>query len=228
MSRRASGLPAIFHCLGSLSGTSFGGVTLAAAVATLPNETRRLLGRWVITLLAAKHSAAGTPPLGGRSGDQHLARRGTAFAHIVMRLANAAAAARREIAPHAIAGEVVTGRWIFGGHLGPVALQLFGDELRQTGERSLAHLGAGNAHDDCVIGFDHDPCVHLRSRSRGPRGLRERHVKAQGQSADGRGGADQKTAARDRCCCQCHGAALKCSAWRCAEAASLMASRTRL
>jgi hypothetical protein len=44
-----------------LSVTSFGGVMLAAAVATLPNVTRRLLGRCVITLLAAKHSVAGTP-----------------------------------------------------------------------------------------------------------------------------------------------------------------------
>src|SRR5262245_26305252 len=49
-----------FHCFGSLRGTSAGGVTLAAASATLPYVVVRPDGLCVITLLAALHSAAGT------------------------------------------------------------------------------------------------------------------------------------------------------------------------
>src|SRR5262245_17695417 len=49
-----------FHSLGSLSGTSAGGVTLAAASATLPYVVVRPEGLCVITLLAALHSLAGT------------------------------------------------------------------------------------------------------------------------------------------------------------------------
>src|SRR6516162_3679287 len=60
VSSRLSGLPAIFQSFGSLSGTSFGGLIFAAASATLPNVVVRPDGLWVITLLAALHSAAGT------------------------------------------------------------------------------------------------------------------------------------------------------------------------
>src|SRR5215831_13577738 len=51
----------IFQSFGSFSGTSAGGVSLAAASATLPYVTVRPVGLWVMTLLAALHSAAGTP-----------------------------------------------------------------------------------------------------------------------------------------------------------------------
>ena len=45
---------------GSFSGTSFGGSTLAAAVATFPKVVLRPVLVWVMTLLAALHSSAGT------------------------------------------------------------------------------------------------------------------------------------------------------------------------
>ena len=53
-------LPMSFQSFGSLSATSFGGVILAAAFATLPKVVLRPEGLCVITLLAAPHSAAGT------------------------------------------------------------------------------------------------------------------------------------------------------------------------
>ena len=39
----------------------------------------------------------------------------------------------------------------------PVAVELVGDELREAGERALAHFRAGDAHDGGVIGADHHP-----------------------------------------------------------------------
>jgi hypothetical protein len=60
VSRRGTDLPISFHSFGSLSTTSAGGVSLAAASATLPYVVVRPVGLWVITLLAALHSAAGT------------------------------------------------------------------------------------------------------------------------------------------------------------------------
>src|SRR6185503_10921236 len=53
----------IFHVVGSFSGTSAaaGAGSLAAASATLPYVTVRPVGLCVMTLLAAEHSATGTP-----------------------------------------------------------------------------------------------------------------------------------------------------------------------
>src|SRR5215831_18444078 len=51
----------IFQSFGSFSGTSAGGVSFAAASATLPYVIVRPAGLCVMTLLAALHSAAGTP-----------------------------------------------------------------------------------------------------------------------------------------------------------------------
>src|SRR5262245_18663315 len=61
VSRRFTGLPMIFQSFGSLSGTSAGGVSFAAASATLPYVVVRPVGLCVMTLLAALQSAAGTP-----------------------------------------------------------------------------------------------------------------------------------------------------------------------
>src|SRR5262249_6486657 len=51
----------IFQSFGSLSGTSAGGVSFAAASATLPYVVVRPVSLCVMTLLAALHSSAGTP-----------------------------------------------------------------------------------------------------------------------------------------------------------------------
>src|SRR5580692_9882626 len=60
VSRRLRPLPAIFQSLGSLSLTSAGGSILDAAWATLPKVVLRPDGVWVMTPLAAVHSATGT------------------------------------------------------------------------------------------------------------------------------------------------------------------------
>src|SRR5262249_61748637 len=59
--------------------------------------------------------------------DQHFTGHRAAFAHIVLRLANAAASGAVVIAPYAFSGDVLTGRGIFGRDLRPVAFELLGD-----------------------------------------------------------------------------------------------------
>src|SRR6266849_5178202 len=59
-SRRLTPLPMIFQSFGSLSWTSAGGSTFAAASATLPKVVVRPEGLWVMTLFDALHSVAGT------------------------------------------------------------------------------------------------------------------------------------------------------------------------
>src|SRR5204863_7710245 len=70
-------------------------------------------------------------------------------------------------APHALACEIFAGSREFVRNLRPVAFELFGDELAQACEGSLAHFRACDADDDAVVGLDDDPGVHL-----GPRQLR--------------------------------------------------------
>src|SRR5712691_13568234 len=61
MSTRLTDLPISFQSLGSFSFTSFGGSSLEAASATFPKLSLRWLGAWVMKLLDAEHSDAGTP-----------------------------------------------------------------------------------------------------------------------------------------------------------------------
>ena len=60
VSSRLSGLPMIFQSFGSLSGTSFGASSFAAASATLPKLVLRLEALCVMTPLETAHSEAGT------------------------------------------------------------------------------------------------------------------------------------------------------------------------
>ena len=97
---------------------------------------------------------------------QHHARRGAAFAYIFGALADALATAGTKIAPDAIACQVLAGRGVFGTHLGPVCIELFGHQLRQAGERALAHFRAGNADDDGVVRIHHDPGIDFGGQRR--------------------------------------------------------------
>src|SRR5690606_5280340 len=119
---------------------------------------------------------------------------GAAPAHIVMGFANPPAAAGGEIAPGAVAREVLARRRIFGGHLRPVALQFLGDELRQAGQRALAHFGARDADDHGVVGPDDDPGIDLR-RGALRQGFAEGNVEAEAEAAERGGGADDEAAA---------------------------------
>jgi hypothetical protein len=130
-------------------------------------------------------------PLGRCRGDQHLARHGAALADILVALADAAAAAGREVLPHAVALQVLTRSRIFPGDLVPVAFQLLGDELGETGERALAHLGAGDADHHLVVGVDHHPGVDLLHLG-GVRRL-ERNRKTEREAAGNGGAAHEET-----------------------------------
>ena len=98
------------------------------------------------------------PFVGGRL-DQHHARGGAALADELVRRADALAAGGEEVAPYALAGDVLTRRRKLVGDLRPVAFEFLGDQLGEAGERALAHLGAGDADDDGLVGPDHDPGV---------------------------------------------------------------------
>ncbi len=108
-------------------------------------------------------------PVVGRRLHEHHPRRRAALAHVLVRIANAAASARRVVAPHAIAREVLARRRVFGPHLRPVALELLGDELREARQRPLPHLGARDANHDDVVGLHDDPRVDLLCAAPAPR-----------------------------------------------------------
>ena len=113
-----------------------------------------------------------------------------------MRRANAAAAAGREVAPDALAGDALAGGGIFRGDLRPVAFEFFGDKLREARQRALPHLGARDAHDDGVVGTDHHPGIDLGRAVGGVNELRsERQIETDGEAAAcGSGAEDERTA----------------------------------
>ena len=178
----------------------------------------------------ATHSPGRHAPFGRRRRDQHFARGRAAHAHIFVRFADAAAATGGEIAPDAVACEVLGRRRILGCDLGPVAVQFFGDELRKAGQRPLAHLGARDTDHHRVVGLDHDPCVDFRRRvsTSSQCRLDEGHVEAERHATGSGGYADDEVAAGDGDY-RVHN---RPPQPRCAAspplAASLMAARTRL
>ena len=140
-------------------------------------------------------------PRVGRGRDQHLARRRAALAHVVLGAANAAAAARRHVAPDAVARQVLARRRHLGLDLLPVALELFGHQLGQPGQRALAHLRARDADDDIVVRADEHPGADLvavraqhllRQRAAEPR-----QMQAERQTAAGGRTGDEHLASRD-------------------------------
>ena len=136
-------------------------------------------------------------PFVGRGLLEHLARRGAALPHVQVRGADATAAAGREVAPYPLAGDALAGRRIFPGDFRPVGFELLGDQLGETGERALAHLGAGDADDDGVVRADHHPGIDFRRAVLREDDLRaaERNVEADGEPAAGGGCADDEGAA---------------------------------
>ena len=90
---------------------------------------------------------------------QHHACGRAAFAHVILRLTNATAAAGAEAAPRAFARQALAGGRVFGSNLCPVAFEFLSEQLREPRQRALAHLGAGDANDDSVIWFYNDPGI---------------------------------------------------------------------
>ncbi len=124
---------------------------------------------------------------------QHRPGGGAALAHILVRLADAAAAAGGEVAPGALALHALARRRVLDLHLGPVALELFGDELREAGDGALPHLGAHDADVDGVVGPDRDPDADLgRAILRARHGRTEGKTQPQNQATCDRSGADDK------------------------------------
>jgi hypothetical protein len=173
-------------------------------------EPRRGGGDLAVARMAFRRSVRNDAPGDAALGDRHLpslgsrlhehdSRRRAALSNVVLRRADAAAAAGAELAPDALARDVLARRREFGHHLGPVALEFLGDHLGEAGQRSLPHLGTGDAHDDRVVGPDDDPGVDLVARRRGLRVVQptERNPQSQRQPAAGRGGADQEAATVD-------------------------------
>src|SRR5438445_4597616 len=115
-----------------------------------------------------------------------------------MRVADAAAAARGEIAPHALARDALPGRRILGRHVRPVALELLGYHLREAGERSLSHLGPRDPDHDRVVRADDHPGGDLGRAVLRPDDARaERDLQAQGEPCADRDGADDEGAASE-------------------------------
>jgi hypothetical protein len=107
-----------------------------------------------------------------------------------------AAAGREKITPHPLARDILSGRWKFIGHFRPVAFELLGGELRETGERALAHFRAGDANDDGFVRPHHHPGIdfgspHLGMRRDGSEGKLE----AERKSTAERGAAHDERAA---------------------------------
>ena len=194
LQRLARDLPVLrvleFHVLGRLEfgrrrGDRAVGQCLARPLVRDGAAGRAAFGGWHVPLL-------------GCGRDQHLARDGAALADILLALADAAAAAGREILPDAVALQVLAGRRILPGDLVPVAVELLGHELAEAGERALAHFGAGDADHHLVVGMDDHPGVQFLD------GLGMCHVLIEGQmeaerEATGNGGAaDQEAATAER------------------------------
>src|SRR5437899_6054004 len=113
-----------------------------------------------------------------------------------MRVADATAATRGEIAPHAFARDALAGRRILGRHLRPVALKLLGHHLREARKRSLSHLGPRDPDHDRVVRADDHPGGDLGRAVLGADDARaERDLQAQGEPD--RGGTDDEGAASD-------------------------------
>jgi hypothetical protein len=181
--------------LGVLELDVLGGLELGGRLGHLAESRgapRRLVGDHAVGGVAFR--GRDLPFIGGGL-DQHFAGGGSALADIFVRGANAAAAAGREIAPHALACQVLSGGGKLGGDLRPVAFELLGDQLGEAGERALAHLGARDPNDDGVVRLDHHPGIDLGRAVGGAHHLRaEREREAERKPATGGGGADHKGA----------------------------------
>jgi hypothetical protein len=127
----------------------------------LPKVVLRPEAAWLMRPFSRAALGGRHLPLVGGGLHQHHARCGTALADVLLRLADAAAAAGGEVAPDALACQVLARRRVLGRDPGPVALQLFGHQLGQAGQRALAHLRARDADDHAVVRLHHHPGVHL-------------------------------------------------------------------
>src|SRR5262249_30975042 len=163
----------------------------------------------------------GNAPPVGRGLDQHDPGSRAALADVLVRLADTAAATRREVPPHALARDALAGRRIFGRDFRPVALELFGHHLGKTGERALAHLGPRDPNHHRVVWANDHPGIDLgRAVLSTDDAGAERNLQAERQAGADCGSADDERAAIDLRSLDDHGRSPY------AFAAAWMASRT--
>src|SRR5580704_5284890 len=168
-SRRRRGVPASFQSRGSFSATLAGGSILAAPSATAPKVTLRPLAVWVMTLLCAVHSEAGT----------------------FQRNAAAAISISRPVA-----AQILAGRHERGAHFVPVAFELFGDQHGECRHGALAHFGMRGADGHGVVGRDRHPAVDIAGVFGGAHaGAAERNHQPKRQAAPRGAGANEKRTA---------------------------------
>ena len=155
-------------------------------------------------------------PIVGGGLYQHHSGGCAAFAHVVVGLADALAAAGAKVAPYAVTRQVLRGGGVFGAHFGPIGIEFFGYQLRQSRQRALAHFRARDADDYTVVRVYHHPGVDFIGVGLGAGFAAKRDVKGESEpcSASGGGRGAQKTAARyargDACRGSCiHGVLLR-------------------
>ena len=144
--------------------------------------------------------------------DQHGARRRAGLAHLLVGVGDGAGAARALHAEREVLVELGIGRRVLGPHLGPVRVQLFGNQRGETGERSLAELDVLAEHRHRVVGADAHERVGRECGStgircenlRGPR-LGLGGIQWQMQTDDETGGALEHRPARERLVLDGHG-----------------------
>src|SRR5205814_8665786 len=130
---------------------------------------------------------------------QHHACGRAALAHILVRLAYAAAAAGREIARGALARDALARSRILDLDFTLVAVELLGDELAEAVDSALSHLRANRADQSGVVRADRHPDGDLgRAVGRADDfGSKGRKAQPERESAAERGAADEEGTASE-------------------------------
>ena len=144
----------------------------------------------------------------GRRRDEHRSRRGTGFAHLLIRVRHCSRATRALDAEREVLVEIVVRRRALGAHLRPVRIELLRHERGEAGVRTLAHFQVLDHHGDRIVRRDLDEAGRIdrlhaggANDRRGARALRERIEPD--DEADAEAPADaQEVAARDRLACK--------------------------
>ena len=181
-----------FPVLGVFEFDFFGRLQLGGGRGQLAVTQRTLAGQ--VLDPAQRRAAFGSrhaPALRG-SRHQHVAGGATGLAQVRLRVADGAAADRGHVAVHPLLPQVVVRGGVFDADFLPIGVQLLGHHHGRGGAAALAHLGAGIADDDGVVGLDLDPGIQT-GRVGGICFFRQ--VKSQAEAGGGGGGDLQEVAA---------------------------------
>ena len=123
----------------------------------------RMLGKaWSADDFIQRHA-----PALRRIVEQHIAHLGTELAQVGEIARNGRTAGGvLQITECRIAVDLVVGRRCNNAHFRPVGIHFLGDDQRQRGQRTLAHLGRGRHDRHRAIGEHSDPVVELDAARR--------------------------------------------------------------